>query len=204
MIDDLFAEQSDTIALLPYDGDVVYFGSILNALEADHYFQALRHEIDWQPDQAVIFGKHIVTKRKVAWHADQPYQYTYSKTTKTAQPWTPSLLALKALIERHSGEYFNSCLLNLYHDGSEGMSWHSDAEKELVEQGAIASLSLGCERKFSFKHKQSKETRSVILEHGSLLIMKGQTQQHWLHQLPTTKKATQARINLTFRRIKTA
>ncbi len=166
---------------------------------ADQYFSRLLATIEWKHDEAVIFGKHIVTKRKVAWYADRPFNYTYSNTTKQALAWTDELLQLKSLVERSTGECFNSCLLNLYHDGSEGMAWHSDGEKELKRHGAIGSLSLGAERKFAFKHKRSKETVSLVLEHGSLLVMQGVTQSHWLHRLPPTKKILSPRINLTFR-----
>ena len=116
-------------------------------------------------------------------------------------PWTKELLELKKLVEKETGESFNSCLLNLYHDGTEGMAWHSDAEKDLKKNGAIASLSFGAERKFSFKHKLTKELVSLVLEHGSLLVMKDTTQSHWLHRLPPSAKHNKSRINLTFRTI---
>lgn len=189
--------------LLPCDGDVRYYGSILDSKSANHYFDQLLKTILWEHDQTVIFGKLIVTKRKVAWYGDEPFNYTYSKTTKSALPWTKELLELKEMIENKSGETFNSCLLNLYHSGEEGMSWHSDDEKDLKKNGAIASLSLGATRKFAFKHKVSKQTVSVVLENGSLLIMKGRTQSNWLHRLPPTKKISTPRINLTFRTIVT-
>jgi alkylated DNA repair dioxygenase AlkB len=102
-------------------------------------------------------------------------------------------------VERFSGDHFNSCLLNLYHDGSEGMGWHSDDERALGKDSSIASVSLGVERKFSFRHKETRETLSVMLEPGSLLVMKGATQRHWQHCVPKTKKVTTPRINLTFR-----
>ena len=105
------------------------------------------------------------------------------------------------LARQKTGETFNSCLLNLYHDGREGMAWHSDGEKDLKKNGAIASLSFGAERKFSFKHKKTKDTVSQILQHGSLLVMKGTTQTSWQHRLPPSKKVHTARINLTFRTI---
>lgn len=187
--------------LLPYQGCVHYYGQIMDTVEADHYLQLLLESIAWQHDLAVIFGKTIVTKRKVAWYADQAFSYTYSKTTKQALPWTPELLALKALVEAKSGETFNACLLNLYHSGEEGMAWHSDAERELKQHAAIASLSLGAERKFAFKHKQTHEKVELLLAHGSLLVMKNETQTHWLHRLPPTKKIQGVRINLTFRRM---
>jgi alkylated DNA repair dioxygenase AlkB len=185
--------------LLPYQGCVNYYGQIMDAAEADAYLQQLLETIAWKNDLAVIFGKTIVTKRKVAWYADQAFSYTYSKTTKQALPWTPELLALKALVEAKTGETFNACLLNLYHSGEEGMAWHSDAERELKQHAAIASLSLGAERKFAFKHKQTNEKVELLLAHGSLLVMKHETQIYWLHRLPPTKKIQDVRVNLTFR-----
>ena len=191
------------INLLPKNGIVNYYGRLMTAATADRYFDALMETIAWKPDQAIIFGKHIFTKRKVAWYGDHEFDYTYSKVTKQSLFWTPELLALKMLVQKATGETFNSYLLNLYHSGDEGMAWHSDGEKDLKKNGAIASVSFGAERKFSFKHKETKETISIKLEHGSLLIMKGETQRYWLHRLPPTKLTTQPRINLTFRTIST-
>ena len=157
--------------------------------------------IAWENDQAIIFGRQITTKRKVAWYGDQAYEYTYSNVNRYALPWTLELLELRQRVEQVTGERFNSCLLNLYHTGEEGMAWHRDDETDLKKNGAIASLSFGAERKFAFKHKQSKEKVELYLEHGSLLVMKDTTQSHWLHRLPPTKKVSTARINLTFRTI---
>lgn len=198
---DLFSSQDETINLLPYDGTVNYYGVIFSRKQAGFFYETLLNTIEWKNDEAVIFGKRIITKRKVAWYGEKSFEYTYSNTTKQALPWTKELLELKRVIEEKTGETFNSCLLNLYHDGSEGMAWHSDAEKDLVKDGTIGSLSFGSERKFSFKHKTSKETVSLILEHGSLLVMKGTTQTYWLHRLPPTKLSKKPRINLTFRTI---
>jgi alkylated DNA repair dioxygenase AlkB len=188
--------------LLPYDGTVKYYGPIMSVPEADQFYELLLRNIDWKNDEAVIFGKHILTKRKVAWYGDAAFEYTYSKTTKSALPWTAELLLLKNTVEQHSGEQYNSCLLNLYHNGQEGMAWHSDAEKNLIKDGAIGSLSFGAERKFAFKHKASKEVVKMTLQHGSLLVMKGITQTHWLHRLLTTTSVNTPRINLTFRTIR--
>lgn len=185
--------------LLPRDGVVNYHGEILDVGEEERFFRALLEKVPWKNDEAVIFGKHIVTARKVAWYGDCRFSYTYSGTTKQALAWIPELRALKELVEERSGDQFNSCLLNLYHDGSEGMAWHSDDEKALGKDTSIASLSLGVERKFSFRHKESRETVSVMLERGSLLVMKGSTQSHWQHCVPKTKKVSEPRINLTFR-----
>lgn len=195
---DLF---NDTKNILPFDGEVNYYGPVLNQAQAQKFYEKLMDNIQWENDKAIILGKTIITKRKVAWYGDKPFEYTYSKTTKSALPWTKELLELKGIIETKSGETYNSCLLNLYHSGEEGMAWHSDGEKDLKKNGAIGSLSFGAERKFLFKHKESKQNVSVNLEKGSLLVMKGTTQTNWLHRLPPTKKVKTPRINLTFRTI---
>ena len=198
----LFSEEIDSSKnLLPEDGIVNYYGKILANQEANHYFNNLLSTIEWENDKAIIFGKTIITKRKVAWYGDANFDYTYSNTTKKAIAWTKELLELRQIIADQTGETFNSCLLNLYHNGEEGMAWHSDAEKDLKKNGTIGSLSFGAERKFTFKHKNTKETISIYLEHGSLLLMKGNTQSNWLHRLPPTKRIKNPRINLTFRTI---
>ena len=197
---DLF-NPNNTSNKLPYDGEVNYYGPILNIEKAQYYYKELLNNIVWKNDEAIIFGKLITTKRKVAWYGDKAFEYSYSNTTKQALTWTKELLELKAHIEQKTKESYNSCLLNLYHDGSEGMAWHSDGEKDLKKEGAIASLSFGAERKFSFKHKVTKQKVDFVLEKGSLLVMKGITQTHWLHRLPPTKKVNTPRINLTFRTI---
>lgn len=188
-----------TINLLPYDGIVNYFGKIFSPNDSDSYFDILWKTIDWRNDEANMFGRHIVTKRKVAWYGDSTYHYTYSNATKLALPWTRELLTLKNASEAKTGATYNSCLLNLYHDGSEGMAWHSDDEKMLANNSSIASLTFGAERKFAFRHKTLDQKVELILEHGSLLEMTGATQKFWLHRLPPTKKVTRPRINLTFR-----
>jgi len=185
--------------ILHKDGVTNYYGEVLSLKQADSYLSGLLNKIEWKNDEAVMFRKRIKTKRKVAWYADKPFKYTYSNNTKLALPWIEELLELKEIVEKKTGESFNSCLLNLYHNGTEGMAWHSDAEKELKKNGAIGSLSLGAERKFSFKHKKSKDVVSLVLHHGSLLVMKDTTQSHWLHRLPPTKVVNKPRVNLTFR-----
>ncbi|MNJ82917.1 2OG-Fe(II) oxygenase superfamily protein [compost metagenome] len=187
--------------LLPCDGTVHYYGKLLERETADFYLKRLLENIEWKNDEAVIFGKRIQTKRKVAWYGEKAFSYTYSNTTKYALPWTDELQELKMLAEKETGETFNSCLLNLYHSGEEGMAWHSDAETDLKKDGAIASMSFGAERKFAFKHKRTLEKAELILEHGSLLVMKDTTQTHWLHRLPPSKKIREPRISLTFRMI---
>jgi alkylated DNA repair dioxygenase AlkB len=197
---ELFQPDS-SVNLLPHDGVVNYYGVVIDHKKADHYLQELLNNIEWKNDEAVIFGKHIITKRKAAWYGDTKFSYTYSNITKHALPWTPALLELKKIAEELSGASYNSCLLNLYHDGNEAMAWHSDDEKMLEKHAAIASLSFGAERKFAFKHKRTAETISMMLQHGSMLVMKGATQTNWLHRLSTSTKVTKPRVNLTFRKM---
>jgi alkylated DNA repair dioxygenase AlkB len=188
--------------LLPADGEAINHGSIFDLSEADQLFTQLLDELPWQHDVVKMFGKTITTARKVAWYGDSGLNYTYSGKTKTPLPWNELLTQLKACVESATGETFNSCLLNLYHDGSEGMSWHRDNESTIVKNSAIACLSFGARRKFHFKHTATKERITTELEHGSLLVMAGLIQTHWLHALPKTAKITQARISLTFRQMK--
>jgi len=197
---DLFNQEPVT-NILPYDGITMYHGQILSDDLSLYYYKVLLHDIAWKNDEAVIFGKRIITKRKVAWYGDTNYAYNYSNVTKQALVWTKELLELKAIVEKESNASYNSCLLNLYHSGEEGMAWHSDGEKMLKKNGEIASLTLGAARKFSFKHKESKQKIDIVLESGSLLVMKDTTQTNWLHRLPPTRLIKTPRINLTFRTI---
>jgi alkylated DNA repair dioxygenase AlkB len=197
----LFNEYRARNNILNKDCTVNYYGKILSSEEANQYLDLLTLNIQWENDELVFFGKHVTTKRKVAWYGDSESSYTYSNTTRLALAWTKELSELKQVVEKYAGTKFNSCLLNLYHNGNEGMGWHSDDEKSLGKNSTIASLSFGAERKFSFKHKQTKQTVSLVLEHGSLLVMKDSTQNNWLHSLPKSKNITQPRINLTFRTI---
>ena len=199
---ELFARDANANKnLLPQDGEVYYHGRVVNLDQANALLEDLLKSIAWEHDQAKIFGKTIITKRKVAWYGDFPFPYRYSGTEKIALPWNDLLQTIKQLAELHSGETYNSCLLNLYHSGEEGMAWHSDDEKELQKDSTIASLSFGADRKFAFKHRQTKERIDLWLEHGSLLTMKGTTQTHWVHRLPPTKKVKLPRVNLTFRQM---
>ena len=197
---DLFCGDPDA-NLLPFDGEAYYHGSMFSDDECVQILRSLMEDIPWAHDETVMFGKRIVTKRKVAWFADGGISYSYSGTVKCAHAWTELLLELKGKAESRTKAAYNSCLLNLYHHGEEGMGWHSDDEKSIAAGSSIASLSFGAERKFSFRHKVTKETVSLILENGSLLDMRGETQRHWQHQLPKTKKVSEPRVNLTFRRI---
>ena len=172
-MNDLFGDLLDQpINILPRDGVVEYYGDVFEQLLADKYFEYFFENILWQQDQAIVHGKHYLTKRKVAWYGDKPFLYTYSNTTKQALAWNKYLIQVKTKIEQITSETYNSCLLNLYHNGSEGMAWHSDAEKDLKRNGAVASVSFGAERMFAFKHKRDKKTVSLNLTNGSLIVMK--------------------------------
>lgn len=194
--------QDNPANLLPMDGTAYYYGHLLSQEAADSALHDLMTGIPWRNDEMMMFGKHVVTARKVAWFGDRAYDYMYSGIVHTSHIWTPELLALRESVEQVTGHVFNSCLLNLYNHGGEGLGWHSDDEKELGENSVIASLSLGAERRFLFQHKQTGQRVEVLLEHGSLLLMSGTTQQHWLHSVPKMAKVKEPRINLTFRQIK--
>ncbi|MCH8523021.1 MAG: alpha-ketoglutarate-dependent dioxygenase AlkB [Balneolales bacterium] len=187
--------------VLTHDGSAIYYGVVFGQKTISDYYDYLLHHIPWKPDEVMMFGKKIVTRRKMAWYADDGISYTYSSSKKEALTWNPVLLELKNEVSRISGYSYNSCLLNLYHSGEEGMGWHADDEKELLDQGAIASVSFGATRKFAFKHRKDGSRADIILESGSLLVMKDETQRNWLHRLPPTKKVQTPRINLTFRTV---
>ncbi len=188
--------------LLPKDGSATYFPGIFNPERCAALYDALNKTIDWREDQLVMFGRLIITKRKVAWIGDAGCSYTYSGVQKFPQAWTTELLEIKHQVETLANVRFNSCLLNLYHDGNEGMGWHSDDEKELDPLAPIASVSFGGVRKFAFKHRQDKTNISLFLENGSVLLMQSPTQEFWQHSLTKTKRTVGPRINLTFRAIR--
>jgi alkylated DNA repair dioxygenase AlkB len=188
--------------LLPKDGGATYIPGFFDPEHCAALFASLQSTINWKEDQLLMFGKLITTKRKVAWVGDAGCSYTYSGVKKFPQAWTADLLHIKHKLESLTHSAFNSCLLNLYHDGDEGMGWHSDDEKELDSAAPIASVSLGGARKFAFKHKLDKTSVSLFLEDGSVLLMQPPTQEFWQHSLTKTKRPVAPRINLTFRAIR--
>ena len=187
------------LQIINFEGEAIYYGPIFSLEQSSIFYDDLLKNIEWKNEEIIMFGKEIISKRKVAFYADDGVDYTYSNKTKKGLVWIAPLLKIKSTIENYTIVNYNGCLLNLYHDGNEGMGWHSDDEKEIIPNSSIASVSIGIERKFSFKNKASKETVSIQLENSSLLEMKGTIQRHWLHALPKSKKITQPRINLTFR-----
>ncbi len=180
--------------------NVIYYPDFIVPETAQDVFEKLKKELNWQPDTLKFFGKTITTARLYAWHGDEAFDYAYSGKSRIAEPWTATLLEIKKALEEKLDTKFNCCLLNYYADGSQGMAWHSDDEKVMEENEVIASVSLGADRFFEFKHKTLDIRQKILLENGSLLVMQGETQRHYLHQLPKSKKVKTARINLTFRR----
>ncbi|WP_425237916.1 alpha-ketoglutarate-dependent dioxygenase AlkB family protein [Ulvibacterium sp.] len=185
------------------DSEMVYYPCFLEKNEADTYFELLKKTVPWQQDTIKVFGKEYLQPRLTALYASNERTYSYSNITMRPLPFTGELLEIKKKIEIHTRAKFTTCLLNLYRDGKDSNGWHSDDEKELGTNPVIASLTLGQERFFHLKHKKDKTLRQkILLEHGSLLVMGGKTQNHWLHQIPKTARPIGKRINLTFRVIK--
>ncbi len=187
--------------LLPDDGEVFLFSDFF-ADKANRYLEQLEEFIDWKQEEIVMFGKRMNVPRLTAWYGDPGANYAYSGIKLEPFPWTPLLSEIKHKIEKQSSYSYNSVLLNLYRDGRDSMGWHSDDEPELGKNPVIASVSFGEHRKFHFRHKDKKyDSVKLELGHGSLLVMTGETQHHWQHQVPKSKRAMKSRINLTYRRI---
>ncbi|MBQ0736006.1 alpha-ketoglutarate-dependent dioxygenase AlkB family protein [Aquimarina celericrescens] len=200
---DLFDSQNKPITLDMDDADVVYFPSFFSRAKSDELFEILQKTIAWRQDNITVFGKTYPQPRLTALYGNNNNPYSYSNITMHPDPFTKNLLFIKKKIEEECNVNFTSCLLNLYRDGQDSNGWHADNEKELGENPVIASVSFGEERWFHFKHKINKDLKQkILLQHGSLLIMQGKTQECWLHQIPKTKKITDPRINLTFRVIR--
>jgi alkylated DNA repair dioxygenase AlkB len=193
--------NNTAISLLPYDGDAIYHPADSYALPQLQWFEILSQSIDWSHDTVKMFGKTLTLNRKSAWYGDSGAAYSYSGIRREPLQWTEELLMIKKTCEEMSNATFNSVLCNYYHDGKDGMGWHSDDERELGKEPIIASVSFGAERIFAFKHRNSKERINIRLEHGSMLIMRGQTQHSWHHALPKSSIVHEPRINLTFRNI---
>ena len=182
------------------DGEVILYHNFFNAQESNLFFAQLHSTVQWRQEKIQMFGKTIPIPRLSAWYGDEGKSYTYSGITHHPLPWIPVIAQIKSRIETRSQVKFNSVLLNLYRDGKDSMSWHSDDEPELGKNPLIASVSFGETRRFCFRHKQFKAEKVAIdLTHGSFLLMRGATQHYWQHQVAKTAKVVDPRINLTFR-----
>ena len=185
-----------------------YHASFLGAAEADAALQCLWKELDWSQREITLFGRKVMQPRLVAWYGDPEARYRYSGLTLEPLAWHPLLARLRERLESFTGQGFNSVLANAYRDGRDSMGWHRDDERELGAKPFIASLSLGAERRFLVRPLGSPEgvrarSRGLTLAHGSLLVMKGQSQRDFQHSLPKTRRPCGLRINLTYRKIKT-
>jgi alkylated DNA repair dioxygenase AlkB len=184
------------------DAEVSLLDEAFAGAEATELFRELRHGTEWRQEEVVIFGRRRLVPRLVAWHGDPGASYTYSGTPHQPLPWTPVLEQVRHRVRALSGLHFNAVLLNLYRDGRDGMGWHADDEPELGPEPVIASVSLGAVRRFCLRHRRRKGLRANFsLPHGSLLLMSGATQRHWVHALPKTAVAVGERVNLTFRMV---
>lgn len=182
------------------DAKVTFYRNFFDLQKSDSLFKVLLNEINWRQDKMKLYGKEIDLPRKTAWYGDRDKSYTFSGIHLDPEPWTPSLLEVKQRIEEVAEVQFNSVLLNLYRHGSDGISWHTDAEPELGENPVIGSVSFGGTRRFMFRHRQDQDLKvEVELTHGSFLLMAGETQHFWQHQIPKTSRKVEPRINLTFR-----
>lgn len=203
---DLFA-PAPTDNLLPYDGKVNNLGVIID--DATALYNTLLNELPWQPDIVTLFGKTHITTRKIVWMGDEDANYQYSGHVRQTVPWSDMVFHVKQDIEQALAKIgvttnFNTCLLNYYPSGADGMGYHADDEKELGHQPVIASLSLGATRKFVFKHKKTQDKVELYLESGQLVVMHGDTQTFWKHTITKTKTVDAGRISLTFRHMLTS
>jgi alkylated DNA repair dioxygenase AlkB len=182
------------------DAEIIYYPHFFDKKEADAIFEQLKEEIPWQQDTIQVFGKIHPQPRLTALFGNEGKPYSYSNIKMQPHPWNLLLQKIKSNIESISKTNFTTVLLNLYRDGKDSNGWHADNEKELGKNPIIASVSFGSERVFQLKHNSILGLKqNILLEHGSLLIMKGTTQHFWKHQIPKTSKPIGERINLTFR-----
>ncbi len=197
---DLFSSEKQHF-ILP-NAELIYVPDFFSTQEANNYFRVIKDQTNWQHDDITVFGKTHKQPRLTALFGETNQTYSYSNITMHPEAFTKDLLSIKSKVEKFSDEKFNTLLINLYRDGSDSNGWHADNEKELGKNPIIASVSFGEERPFHYKHRTIKTERHKLqLEHGSLLIMKGEMQHYWLHQIAKTKRQIQPRINLTFRRL---
>lgn len=202
--------QADLFGNTPEPGEVIkvtngeyrYFPNFFKRTDADRLLKAFMENIEWKQEEMNMYGKVLKFPRLTAWYGNNDKPYSFSGITLQPHPWNEELKEIKSLIEPICENEFNSVLLNLYRDGNDSISWHTDAEKELGKNPMIASVNFGAERDFQLRHRTTGEKETITLQHGSLLIMQGELQHYWQHQVPKRKKVDKPRVNLTFRVIK--
>lgn len=197
---DFFSKNNnDSEPIIVQNGEYFYFPNFFSSLKANNFFQKLISEIDWKQEEMIIYGKSLKFPRLTSWYGDNDKPYSFSGISLKPNPWTTDLLEIKSKIETKCNTIFNSVLLNRYRNGQDSISWHTDAEKELGINPVIASVNFGATRKFQLRHIKTKEKIEIELTHGSILIMQGELQHFWQHQVPKTNIPIGERINLTFR-----
>lgn len=197
MLGELFDTHEN---LLPHKGEAYFYPDFFPKEQSDVFYRTLLEEVNWKQEPIKLFGKEIMQPRLTAWYADAGKTYSYSGITMPGNKWTEPLLKIKSAVEKVSQVTFNSALLNLYRNGQDSMGWHRDNERELGHNPTIASVSFGADRLFQLREYASKSgLKSLLLSHGSVLLMRGETQPHWEHRVPKTNKVNVARINITFR-----
>lgn len=202
MQQDLFSTQSRQLVLQPMvDASVLYREDFINPAQASELYQKLRENLVWCQDSIKMYGKSVKIPRLQAWYGEPEAKYSYSGLNMTPIPWSQPLLDIKNKVEAECAQAFNSVLANWYRDGQDGMGWHTDNEPELGKDPVIASVTLGQARDFDFRHVNNGQKVRMVLQNGSLLVMKGKTQAYWQHCLPKRKNLINGRINLTFRNI---
>lgn len=201
LFDDIFSDNNAPNFVNIRDGEYIYYPSFFSKLDSDIFFEKLKKNINWKQESMNLYGKNVLFPRLTAWHGDNDKAYSFSGITLNPRPWNQELLTIKESIEKVSKVVYNSVLLNLYRNGNDSISWHTDAEKELGKNPIISSVNFGATRKFQLRHNITKERIDISLTHGSLLIMLGGLQHFWQHQVPKTNQDVTERINLTFRTI---
>lgn len=184
------------------NGEYLYFPNFFSKSESDGFLKKMIEDIEWKQESMNMYGKEVQFPRLTAWYGDNDKPYSFSGITLQPKKWNEDLLQIKSKIQPIAEVVFNSVLLNLYRSGRDSISWHTDEEKELGPNPVIASVNFGATRKFQLKHMNTKEKLEIELSHGSLLIMQGELQHFWQHQVPKTSLELKERVNLTFRVIK--
>lgn len=184
------------------NGEYIYVPNFIDKTKSDFYLNSLLQNIEWNQEKIHMYGRFINLPRLTAWYGNNDKSYSFSGITLNPKPWTSDLIEIKRKIETECNVVFNTVLLNLYRNGKDSISWHADSEKELGRNPIIASVNFGTTRLFQLRHRESKDRIDIELKHGSLLIMQGELQHYWQHQVPKTKRDISERINLTFRLIK--
>jgi len=201
-LDFLIEEKNENERTRIRNGEYIYIKNFFDKSSSDLYLKYLLDSIKWKQEKMNMYGKEVLFPRLTAWYGDNDKPYSFSGITLQPNEWSKELIEIKKEVETITETLFNSVLINRYRSGDDSISWHTDAEKELGSNPVIASVNFGATRDFQLRHIHTKEKVSIELTHGSILVMLGELQHYWQHQIPKTKKPVHERVNLTFRKIK--